>query len=60
MSGVDLQRMRNPDQRATLGALRRAGKLAREMAIRMNTGIVVVRDGKRVLISAAELREAGE
>jgi len=34
--------------------------VAREIAIRTNTGIVVVRDGKPVRISAAELREGKE
>lgn len=57
MTPVDISKARNPDQRAALAALRRAGKLARETAIRMNTGIVVVRDGKRVHVSAAELRQ---
>ncbi len=56
MSGTDLSKMSNPDQRATLAALKRAGKLARETAMRMETGIVIVRDGRRVVVSAAELR----
>ena len=56
MSANDLAKMTNPDQRATLTALKRAGQAAREIAIRMDTGIVVVRDGQRVFISAAELR----
>lgn len=36
-------------------ALAKAGELAREEAIKTNTGIVVSRDGKVVTISAAEL-----
>ena len=56
MSADDLAKMSNPDQRATLAALQRAAKLARETAIRMNTGIVIVRDGERVYVSADELR----
>lgn len=40
-----------------LDALRRAAVEARRIAIETNTGIVVVRDGKVVRISAAELLE---
>lgn len=39
-----------------LDALRRAAAIARQIAIETNTGIVLVRDGKVVRISAAELR----
>ncbi|MGL5837268.1 MAG: hypothetical protein ACRCY3_02060 [Sphingorhabdus sp.] len=41
--------------RDSLYAMRRAAILARMVAIQTNTGIVVVRDGKIVHISAAEL-----
>ena len=40
-----------------LAALRRAAAMAREIAIQTDTGIVVVRDGKIVLITAEELRK---
>lgn len=60
MKPADLSEAKNPDQRASLPALRRAARLARETAIRMNTGIVIVRDGKRVHISAQQLREGKE
>lgn len=40
--------------------MRRAAKMAREIAIQTDTEIIVVRDGKLVRISAAELREGKE
>jgi hypothetical protein len=52
----DLSRAKNPDLRASLAALRRAAKLARETAIRTNTEICIVKDGKLVQITAEELR----
>lgn len=52
----DLSRAKNPDLRASLAALRRAAKLARKTAIRTNTGICIVKDGKLVQITAEELR----
>jgi hypothetical protein len=56
----DISKATNPDQRASLAAMRRAAKLAREVAIQTNTEIVVVRDGKTVTISVEELREEAE
>ncbi len=41
--------------RGSIYAMRRAAMLARMVAIQTNTGIVVVREGKIVHISAAEL-----
>ena len=42
--------------RTGLSALYRAAAMAREIAIKTNTGIVVVRDGRPVRISAKDLR----
>jgi hypothetical protein len=56
MSRTDLSRARNPDLRASLAGMRRAAALARQTAIQTDTEIVLVRDGKPVRISAAELR----
>lgn len=56
----DLSRAKNPDLRASMIAMRRAAAMARETAIRTDTGIVVVRDGKLVRISAKQLREGKE
>lgn len=49
----------NPDLFNSLIALRRAARMAREVAVRTDTHIVVARDGKLVRITAEELRLAG-
>ena len=54
----DIAQARNPDLRASMAAMRRAAQLASQIAIQTNTGIVMVRDGQCVRISAQELREA--
>lgn len=56
----DLSRASNPDLRASLIAMRRAAAMARQTAIQTDTEIVVVRDGKPVRISAAQLRDGKE
>jgi hypothetical protein len=57
MTEKELSKAKNPDLRGSLAAMQRAAQLARQTAIQTNTGIVVVRDGKRVVISAEQLRE---
>lgn len=57
MSKTDLSRARNPDIRASLAGMKRAAALARQTAIQTNTEIVLVRDGKPLKVSAAELRK---
>lgn len=57
MRQEDLHKAKNPDLRASLAAMRRAAASARNTAIQTDTAIVMVRDGKPVRISAAELRE---
>lgn len=57
MSKTYLSRARNPDIRASLAGMKRAAALARRTAIQTNTEIVLVRDGKPVRVSAAELRD---
>lgn len=52
----DLSEAKNPDQRASLAAMRRAAQLARTIAIQTDTEIVVVRDGKLERITADQLR----
>ncbi len=54
----NIDQARNHDLRASMAAMRRAAQLARQIAIQTNTGIVMVRDGQCVRISAQELREA--
>ena len=56
MTHKDLSEAKNPDLRASLAGMRRAAALARQIAIQTDTEIVVVRDGKSVRITAAELR----
>ncbi len=56
----DLSRARNPDLRASLAALQRAARMARQVAIQTNTAIVIVQNGKIVRISADELRKDQE
>jgi len=51
----------NPfDVQAATAALRRAAALARKTAIDTNTYLVVMRNGKLIRISAAELRQQQE
>lgn len=58
MRQEDLSRAKNSDLRGSLPAMLRAAELARKTAIQTGTGIVVVREGKPVRISAEELRRA--
>jgi hypothetical protein len=60
MTQKDLSKAKNPDLRASLVAMRRAAEMARRVAIQTDTEIIVVRDGKPVRISAAELRDGKE
>jgi hypothetical protein len=60
MTQSDLSKAKNPDLRASLVALQRSARMAREIAMRTNTAIVVVQNGKVVRISAAELRRDQE
>lgn len=60
MTAKELAKARNPDLRGSLAAMRRAADLARQTAIQTDTGIIIVRDGKPVRISAAQLREGKE
>jgi hypothetical protein len=56
----DIAEAGNPDLRGSLAAMKRAAALARKTAIETDTEIVVVRDGKTVLIPAKQLREGGQ
>ena len=60
MNHNDLARATDPDLRASLAAMKRAALAARKTAIQTDTGIIVVRDGKPVRISAKQLREGAE
>lgn len=60
MKHQDITQASNPDLRGSLTAMKRAAELARRTAIQTDTEIVVVRDGKTVLIPAKQLRENGK
>ena len=55
MSPKPISEAKDPDLRASLAAMRRAAKLARETAIRTDTELVVVKNGKLVRIPARDL-----
>ena len=57
MNAKDLSEAKDPDVRASLGALKRAAQLARKIAIQTETSLVVVVDGRMRRISADELRQ---
>lgn len=53
----DIATAQDPDLRASLAAMRRAARLARQTAMQTDTAIVIVQNGQMVRISAEELRE---
>lgn len=57
MRVTDLKQAKDPFILEAFDALKRAAQLAREDAIRTNTGIIVSRNGKIVEITAAELKK---
>ncbi len=56
MKAQDLTEAKNAELRDSLKALQRAGVLARKTAMQTDTGVVVVKDGKLLRISADQLR----
>jgi hypothetical protein len=59
MTERELSKAKNPDLVASLAAMRRAARMAREQAVRTDTAIIVIRDGKLVRVTAEELRKEG-
>jgi hypothetical protein len=59
MTREQLMQAKDRDLAASLIAIRRAAREAREAAVRTNTAIVVHRGQKSVRITAEELRKAG-
>jgi hypothetical protein len=57
MSTKDISNAKDPDLRASLGALRRSAQQARKTAIQTETNLVIVKDGRMQRISADELRQ---
>lgn len=60
MTQQELIKAKNPDLRGSLAAMQRAAELARQIAIKTNTAIIMVQDGHPVRITADELRKAAE
>jgi hypothetical protein len=59
MTQDPLSQAKDRDLPASLIALRRAARMAREHAVRTDTAIVVIRDRMPVRVTAEELRKAG-
>jgi len=57
MNTNDISNAKDPDLRASLGALRRAAQQARKTAIQTGTDLVIVKDGRMQRISPEELRQ---
>lgn len=57
MNKTDLSQAKNPDLRASLAALQRAGQMARQTAIQTNTQLVLVENGKIVKLTAEQLKQ---
>ena len=55
MNAKDLDKAKDPDVRAALGALRRAAQSARKMVMQTNTHLVIMKDGRLQRIAASEL-----
>jgi hypothetical protein len=47
----------DPEIRDAINAMQRAAQLARETAIQTDTAIIILQDGKRIRLTADELRK---
>jgi hypothetical protein len=56
MNTKDISTAKDPDVRASLGALKRAALMARQTAIQTDTELVIMKNGTLQKISAKELR----
>ena len=59
MTKEQISQAKDKDLPASLIAMHRAARMARELAVRTNTAIVIMQDGKIVRITADELRKTG-
>ncbi len=59
MNNKPLSEARDQDLVNSLVAMQRAARMAREQAVRTDTAIVIMEDGKLVRITADELRRSG-
>ncbi len=55
MNTKDIRTSSDPDLAGAFEAMERAAKAAQDLAIKTNTGIVIVLDGKTVELTATEL-----
>jgi len=55
MNTKDIRTSSDPDLAGSYAAMERAARAAQDLAIKTNTGIVVVIDGKNVELAAADL-----
>lgn len=55
MNTKDIRTSTDPDLAGSYAAMERAARSAQDLAIKTNTGIVVVVDGKNVELTAADL-----
>lgn len=59
MTEQELSMAKHKNLAGALAAMRRAARMARELAVRTGTAIILLKDGKLVRVSAEELREQG-
>lgn len=59
MTEKDLAKAKDKDLIASLPAMKRAARAARENAVRTNTAIIIQKGGKIVRVTAEELRKEG-
>jgi sensor histidine kinase regulating citrate/malate metabolism len=59
MTREQLLQAKDPDIRTSLVAMQRAARMARELAVRTDTAIVVISNNQPLRVTAEELRRAG-
>jgi hypothetical protein len=59
MTQEQMSQAKDKDIPASLIAMQRAARMARELAVQTNTAIVVIRDQRPQRITADELRQSG-
>jgi len=59
MTQQELGKAKDKDIVASLAAMRRAARMARELAVHTNTAIVVIKDKRPVRVTADDLRRKG-
>jgi hypothetical protein len=59
MNGREISQAKDKDRAGSLAAMLRAARAARELAVRTETAIVVLRVDRPVRITAEALRKAG-